>query len=455
MASIICRRRSLWCAILLWLSWCREGMPQSDDGGTSTYHPCRDRSRIRTSQTLPQSKNMFSDNGFFFLRCQPDGNVVVYNCGRKAQYVVLRRGMPSSCSFTLNQTGSLELVSHASSSRPDAESVITIARPQHVSMLARGVVDHLRLEDDGTIVAYARDANQYKTGNRWVPLHTFGHRSVPYSNRSCHACLKQRHFIRSVSVISDRLEPRWSNALAVCDKLRLPCVHEPAIKVNTSLAAACVRPNALSRGELGADLAHRRILARIVGGRDDAPPSAGETPGDADEERSVVMYPAWHLIFEDDIEMPDATIEAVRRAIVNHLLDAHDRLANVAHLGFCPGRNGLIKCAHAYAVTRQGAKELLRQIPACSPNGPVDTILAIGCKTGALRCAPVPADLPNSATSRFNGILKQHRRTAGYESMVPKGKGRQADPNAVFRSVYEQSDFHAPQFDQRHDVISA
>ena len=443
MVRIVCRRRSQWCAILWW-SWCREGMPQHY-GGTSIHHPCRDGSRIRTSQTLPQSKNMWSDNGLFFLRCQPDGNVVVYNCGSKAQYVVLRRGerggavgMPSSCSPSswLNQTGSLELVSHASSSRPDTKSVITIARLQHASMLTRGVVDHLRLEDDGTIVAYERDAN-----HRWVTVHTLGHRSLPYSNRSCDVCRKGRRLIRSASVISDRLEPRWSHALAICDKLRLPCVHAPAIVVNTSFAAVCAGPSSLSRDELGCVLAHRQILARLAGRRDDAPPSAGETPGDDDDDdRSAVVYAAWHLIFEDDIEMPDTTIDTVQQAIVNHLHAAHDRLANVAHLGFCPNRDGLtFKCSHAYAVTRQGAKELLRQIPACSPRGPIDTIVALGCKTGAVRCAPVPVDLPNSATSRHKGILKQHtERTPGYESTVRKGGGRHADPNIAFRSVFEQ-----------------
>ena len=128
------------------------------------------------------------------------------------------------------------------------------------------------------------------------------------------------------------------------------------------------------------------------------------------------MEEGWHLIFEDDIALPNAPITTITDKIAAHM-EEHDE-KEMIHLGtYRTAPN--YEATHAYAVTPIGAKKLLDVTPKCGEmDKPIDHITHNACRQKKIACAPHSTDLPNSADTQFVGIIKQMRTNGENPSMV-------------------------------------
>ena len=317
---------------------------------------CSSGSRLKIDQRLLPNKALNSDNGLFVLRCEPDGNIVVSNCGGELQYV-LGRGREeddgrNSPSLLLRRSGVLELVWSPSSAL--ASGNLIIATPHDEARML--CVDQLRLEDDGTLGLYTReDASLLRH------VYTYGTPSTPHSNRSCSECRARKRLISSAHVIGNH----QSGADQVCKTiLHMHCAHSPAIAVNTVVPDTCPRSSVSSTEDepfnavqLATIQSHRRVITTLTKSVIHRKTGGGSGGG-------------WHLVLEQDVEFPVGRSPiATRNEILGLLQAASDEGATLAHVGegcsfstsatteailrrkrTAPGREG--KCA--YAVTREG-----------------------------------------------------------------------------------------------------
>ena len=325
---------------------------QSTSAALMTLSPtCSSGSRLQTSQRLLAKKAIYSNNGLFFLRFQPDGSVVVYNCGGQPQYV-FRRGRDGSVekklsSLAVRPSGVLQLIWTPSQFFHHAGN-ITIAAPHDGNLGSLLCVDHLRLEDDGTLGLYVNGGGN-AVPPTWRRVFTYGIPSNPYSNRSCSECRSGRRLVSSAHVIANKLES--ASALKVCrELLHAHCKHSTAA-ANGGKAppgeAACAsssttkqrtRFHSTSLIERATISSHRRVIAGLL----------------ADV---VGRGGGWHLIIEGDAGLSNGyDLAAVRSEIFGHLQSASDDGAALAHVGGCsffesPQKKNS-KCV--YAVTREG-----------------------------------------------------------------------------------------------------
>ena len=206
--------------------------------------------------------------------------------------------------------------------------------------------------------------------------------------------------IGSARLISDQGN-RWEHALNVCDALDLQCEHSPAVFLSDKEAQEhAARPletefhSMFTKGAVGCYLAHKNAWSEIAKHTDEK----------------------YHVVFEDDVALPNVETDEVKGKIDSILRQAAADGSDFVQLGHSHRRDARLNL-HAYALKPSAAKRLA-SIADSKISRPIDNLTRDACQHGTLKCASLPEDLPNKGHTYTAGLLKQLKRTNDNPSRV-------------------------------------
>jgi len=220
---------------------------------------------------------------------------------------------------------------------------------------------------------------------------------------------------RHAFVIWDAARPMVGDAWEICVVLGLRCEMAPAVFLPSAGETRCginvsqemlSSNNGRSRHDAGLTLAHIDVWTKVIN-------------------RCVTIHRCEpSLVFEGDAVLPGINGSQAKPLIHTALFE--NRHVDLIKLGWCKDF-----CLHAYQISPAGAASLLRMadaVPACAwgisfdDNGrtemmPVDERTRLACWHGMLQCTSghdpgsgrngTIADLPNTHSTRMQGIIKQ------------------------------------------------